>query len=124
MKSLLFGLTALLATASIGSAEVRVAMQPGGRVSIVAKDATVRQILTEWARVGQTKIVNVERIPGTPLTIELRDVPEQQALKSLLRSVSGFVAAPRTTMLTPDTSVFDRIIVMPTVAPASAPLSA
>jgi hypothetical protein len=35
-----------------------------GRVSIVAKDATVRQILTEWARVGRTKIVNVERIPG------------------------------------------------------------
>ena len=55
-----------------------------GRVSIVAKDATVRQILTEWARVGQTKIVNVERIPGGPMTIELTNVPEAHALEILL----------------------------------------
>src|ERR1700752_5077167 len=95
MKSLLFGLTALLATASIGSAEVRVAMQPGGRVSIVAKDATVRQILTEWARVGQTKIVNVERIPGGPITLELSNVPEAQALDTLLRALSGYITAMR-----------------------------
>ena len=60
-----------------------------GRVTVVAKDATVRQILTEWARVGQTKIVNVERIPGGPISIELTDVPEAQALDVLLRSVSG-----------------------------------
>ena len=50
----------------------------------MAKDATVRQILAEWARVGQTKIVNVERIPGGPLTLELNNVPEAQALDILL----------------------------------------
>ena len=66
-----------------------------GRVTLVATDATVRQILAEWARVGQTKIVNVERIPGGPLTLELTDVPEAQALDILLRSVSGYIAAPR-----------------------------
>src|SRR5260221_11486162 len=114
---------ALVVTASSAFADVQVSMQ-NGRVTIVAKDATLRQILTEWARVGQTKIVNVERVPGGPLTIELRDVPEDQALKVLLRSISGFMTAPRTTPATGSASVFDRIIVLPTLAAASAPLSA
>jgi hypothetical protein len=121
MKNIaLLAACALMGAVSTASAEVQLTLQ-SGRVTIIAKDATVRQILTEWARVGQTKIVNVERIPGTPLTIELRDVPEQQALKTLLRSISGYLTAPRTTMLAADTSVFDRIVVMPTLAAASAP---
>ena len=66
-----------LLTASTAVAEVKVTMQEG-RVSIVAKDATVRQILTEWARVGQTKIVNVERIPGGPMTLELTNVRTEE----------------------------------------------
>jgi len=65
MKTLIFAAAACLVGASTASADVHLTMHDG-RVSIVAKDATVRQILTEWARVGQTKIVNVERIPGGP----------------------------------------------------------
>jgi hypothetical protein len=103
-----------LLTASTASADVQVLLN-NGRVSIVAKDATVRQILSEWARVGQTKIVNVERIPGGPLTLELRNVPEGEALDVLLRSVSGYMAAPRQTAVA-NLSVFDRILVMPTAA--------
>jgi hypothetical protein len=111
-----------LLTASTASADVQVLLD-NGRVSIVAKDATVRQILSEWARVGQTKIVNVERIPGGPLTLELRNVPEGQALDVLLRSVSGYMAAPRQTAVA-NLSVFDRIIVMPTAAAPRAAASA
>jgi hypothetical protein len=103
-----------LLTASAASADVQLQLHDG-RVSIVAKDATVRQILAEWARVGQTKVVNVDRIPGGPLTLELSNMPEAQALEVLLRSVSGYMAAPRGTAVA-DLSVFDRIIVMPTVA--------
>ena len=55
----------------------------------------MRQILTEWARVGQTRIVNVERIPGGPVTLQLTDVPESEALDLLLRSVTGYMAAQR-----------------------------
>ena len=88
-----------------------------GRVSLVAKDATVRQILTEWARVGQTKIVNVERMPGGPVTLELTNVPEAQALDVLLRSLSGYIAAPRPVEAA-NLSRFDRIILMPTLAAA------
>jgi hypothetical protein len=94
-----------------------------GQVSLVAKDATVRQILTEWARVGQTKIVNVERIPGGPITLELQNMPEDQALELLLRSVSGYVAAPRP-MMAANMSRFDRILVMPTSAAPKPPVMA
>ncbi len=105
-----------LLAGSTAFADVQVTMQDG-RVSIVAKDATLRQILTEWARVGQTKIVNVERIPGGPMTLELQNVTEDHALDILLRSLSGYLAAPRPTPA-PNLSRFDRILVMPTVAAA------
>jgi hypothetical protein len=116
MKSALFAGALSLAVVATASADVRVSMQDG-HVTIVAKDATVRQILTEWARVGQTKIVNVERIPGGPLTLELTNVPEAQALDVLLRALSGYIAAPRAAAAG-NLSQFDRIIIMPTVASA------
>ena len=123
MKAVLFGLATLLVAASTASADVRMTMQDG-RVSIVAKDATVRQILTEWARIGQTKIVNVERIPGGPITIELTNVTESQALDVLLRALSGYITARRP-VDGANLSQFDRIIIMPTLASARpAPSSA
>jgi hypothetical protein len=123
MKAVLFGIAFCLMGAA-ASADVRMTMQ-NGRVSIVAKDATVRQILTEWARVGQTKIVNVERIPGGPITIELTNVSEAQALDVLLRALSGYITALRPVEAN-NLSQFDRIIIMPTVAsvrpaPSSSP---
>jgi len=105
-----------LSIASTAWADVQVTMHDG-QVSIVAKDATLRQIMTEWARVGQTMVVNVERIPGGPMTLELRDMPEDRALDILMRSLSGYVAAPRA-LQSPTLSKFDRILVMPTVAAA------
>jgi hypothetical protein len=114
MKTLAGPLFLLVLTASTAFADVTVTMHDG-RVTIVAKDATVRQILTEWARVGQTKIVNVERIPGGPMTLELTNVPEQQALDLLLRSVSGYMTAPRPVAVA-NLSQFDRVVVMPTSA--------
>lgn len=110
-----FTVLALAAFAPAASADVQLTIHDG-RVTLVAKDATVRQIMTEWARVGRTKVVNVERIPGGPLTLELKDVPEVQALDVLLRTLSGYMAAPRVAAA-PDASQFDAIIVMPTTAP-------
>jgi hypothetical protein len=111
---IVFGLAATLAAGTTASADVHVSMTDG-RVSVEAKDATVRQILAEWARVGQTKIVNAERIAGGPITIELKDVPEKDALAVLLRTVSGYVAAPRAVPVS-GASVYDRILVLPTSA--------
>ena len=122
MKTLIFGLATSLLAALPAFADVHLTMQDG-RVSIVAKDATIRQILTEWARVGQTKIVNVERIPGGPVTLELNNVKEIQALDVLLRPLSGYIAALRAVEVA-NLSSFDRIIIMPTLAAAGPALSA
>lgn len=126
LRLVLIGGALSLLAGSTASADVQLTIQ-NGRVSLVAKDATVRQILTEWARIGQTKIVNVERIPGGPVTLELTDVSEPEALDVLLRSVSGYMAAPRQATAA-TLSQFDRIVVMPTSAaprqatPAAAPM--
>jgi hypothetical protein len=88
-----------------------------GRVSLRATNATAREILAEWARVGQTTILNGERVPGGPMTIELVDMPEGRALDVILRAASGYVAAPRQADLA-NASRFDRILVLPTSAPA------
>ena len=122
MNSVIAGLAASLLIASPALADVHVTMQDG-RVSIVARDATIRQILAEWARVGQTKIVNVDRIPGGPVTIELKSVTETQALDVLLRSLSGYILAPRA-VAAANMSTFDRIIIMPTLAAARQTASA
>jgi hypothetical protein len=116
--STVFGLVlgVSLLSSSNARADVQMTME-NGRVTIKAKDATLRQIMTEWARVGQTKIVNVERIPGGPMSIELTDVSEEQALATLMKPLSGYVAAPRP-ITNPGVSRFDRILVMPTVAAA------
>ena len=114
MRPVLLSIAALLLVATSAFADVHVFMK-NGRVSIMAKDATVRQILAEWARVGQTKIVNVDRIPGGPQTLELNDVPETEALDVLLRSLSGYIVAPRA-FPAANLSTFDRIIIIPTLA--------
>jgi hypothetical protein len=114
MKLLTFIVAAVLALTAPAFADVQVSIHDG-LVSIVAKDATVRQILAEWARVGQAKVVNLERIPGGPTSLELTNVPEQQALDVLLRAVSGYIAAPRP-VLAANLSRYDRVVVMPTVA--------
>jgi hypothetical protein len=121
MKTAIIGVAAWLIAVSTAFADVQLTMQ-GGRVSLVAKDATVRQILTEWARVGHTKIVNMERVPGGPVTLELINVPESQALDVLLRTLSGYITAPRPVEAA-NLSRFDRIIIMPTLA-AARPASA
>jgi hypothetical protein len=92
----------------------------GGRVTLVADNVTVRQILAEWARVGQTRIVNGDRVPGGPLSLRLDGVPEGRALDTLLRGVAGYMVAPRTIDVA-SASVYDRILIMPT---SSAPPAA
>src|SRR5262245_40174187 len=118
-RALAIAVVGVAAVSSTAYADVQLAIQ-NGRVSLIVKDASVRQLLTEWALSGQTRVVNRERIAGGPVTLQLSDVPEEQAIDVLLRSVSGYVLAPRPTE-SANLSRFDRIIVMPTsVAPAPA----
>ncbi|HET7217365.1 MAG TPA: hypothetical protein VFJ02_04925, partial [Vicinamibacterales bacterium] len=86
-----------------------------GRVTIVAQDVTLRQILDEWGRVGQTVVVGADKLVGPPVTLELHDVAEGRALETLLRSASGYIAKPRAG--TAGASAYDRILIMPTSRP-------
>ncbi len=106
---------ALLLSAAPLAAEVRVAMA-GGSVSISAQNATVAQILAEWARIGKTRILNADRVGGAPLTLELNQISEIDALNILLRNAGGYVVAPRVTPV-PDASKYDRILIVVATSP-------
>lgn len=111
-------LSALLiaCAAAPAAADVQLSIE-NGQVSLRATNATAREILAEWTRVGRTQIVNGERVPGGPMTIQLTGVPEDQALKIILRSAAGYVTAPRRAAIQ-EGSRYDRILVMPTTTPA------
>ena len=118
--SAVFVCAGLAVAARPAAAEVQLTMS-GGRVSLSAKNATIGQILAEWANVGQTKIVNAERVGGGPMTLELTNVPEVEALEILLRSAGGYVLAPRHAGPA-SASQYDRILILPqSTAVSSAP---
>ena len=83
-----------------------------GLVTLMAQDVPVRQILAEWARLGQTTIVNADKLTGPPLTLQLVDRPEREVLDVVLRSASGYIAAQRPTLLA-NASQFDRVMILP-----------
>ena len=89
-------LAVVLAAVSIpaSAGELKLTMQDG-RVTLVADNVPVRQILQEWARIGQTRIVNAEKLNGPNLTLQLVNTPERDALDIILRAASGYIAAPR-----------------------------
>lgn len=84
-----------------------------GRVTLMATNAPLRTILAEWTRQGGTKIVNGDRVPGGPLTLELNNVPERQAIDVLLRGASGYLIGPQLTAAA-DRSTFDSVLILPT----------
>lgn len=90
-----------------------------GRVILFAQDATLGQILAEWARIGNTRIINPEKLPTKRVTFALADETESQALAVLLRSLGGYLAVRRAANV-PGASVFDRIIILSGEAPALA----
>jgi hypothetical protein len=83
-----------------------------GRATLVANEVPLRQILAEWARLGQTTIVNGDKLNGPPMTLQLLDRPEREVLEVLLRSASGYIAAQRTVSIA-NASVFDRVMILP-----------
>lgn len=91
-----------------------------GKVNLVAQNASVRAILTEWSRVGGTRLVNPQLLTGGPVTLELVGVPERQALDIILRDVGGYMLGPRPALVA-GVSSFDRLVVVTAVAGRPAP---
>jgi hypothetical protein len=119
-RSLLI-VTAVVGTASLATAGELVVRIADGRATVIARDVTVAQILSEWARVGDTRVVNGEKLFGGPVTLELVDMPEKQALDILLRSAAGYMTAPRPQPLA-GASLYDRVVILATSqAPVNPP---
>jgi len=114
-----FVLTLVMGSASRGWAGGLTLTIRDGRVSLDAQDVTIRQILMEWSRVGKTQIVNLERVNSGPLTLKFEGLSEDEALDIILRSLPGYVAAPRTASLA-GASMYDRILIMATTTPVAA----
>lgn len=91
-----------------------------GRISLIANNATPAEILAAWSAIGKTRIVNIERLATTRITMELLDVSELEALDILLRSAVGYVAVPRASF-DEHLSRFDRIAIMPIKGAVAAP---
>jgi hypothetical protein len=115
MKKLyMLAVVALLCAGASSAAAQGVTLEfQDGKVRLNAQNVSVSQILAEWSRRGRTTIVNGERVPGPAVTLELQDVPEQQALDIVLRSVSGYLVAARESAVA-GASSFDRIYILPT----------
>jgi hypothetical protein len=121
MRRILLTFALLLAVSLPASAQQLKLSFNDGRVSLDATGVPVRTILNEWAKLGGTKVIGSERIAGSPLTLKLENVPEAQALEIVLRSVAGYMAAPRRASAAVGASMYDRILVLATsAAPAAA----
>lgn len=119
LRSLLTPLVLLGLTATPALAQQVTLTIQDGRVSLDANNAPVSVILSEWARVGGSRVVNGERLPGGLVSLRLSDVPEREALDIVLRDVSGYLLAPR--QAGAGASRFDRILILAT---SSAPRAA
>ena len=111
---------ALLSAASAGAQPQLTLTIQNGRVTLDARNVPVRQILTEWAKVGGVKVVNAEKVTGAAVTLQLPDVPERQALDIVLRGVAGYLLASRAAG-TQGASTFDRILILATSTPPKPP---
>lgn len=109
----------LVASAAYAQADGLQLSIKDGRVTLVADNVQVRTILEEWARIGDTRIVNAEKLVGPPVTLRLENVAERDALDTVLRSAAGYLVAPRPPGV-PGTSVFDRVLIL---ASSRAPVS-
>ena len=67
-----------------------------GRVSIVAENVTLAEILAEWSRKGGSRFVDAEKLPRTPVMLtEFKDQAEADVLRTLLREAPGYGARMR-----------------------------
>lgn len=84
-----------------------------GRVTVIAVDATLGDILREWARAGGSRFTNIDRIPVRErVTIRLENETELRALDVLLRPLAGYAVTGRAPGAA-GASAIDRVLIMP-----------
>lgn len=106
---------AVAATHPLRADEVEISLG-SGRVTLIATDALLTDVLDAWSHAGQTRFVGADRLDNQPVTLHLIDVEEAAALRLLLRSLPGYIAAPRP-MPVPEASTYDRVLLLPVRQP-------
>lgn len=120
--TLLVGGALLLTTATLpAQSERRLELSfQDGTVTLIAANVSVREILDEWVRKGGSKIINGDRLPGTPVTLQFEQAPERLVMDSLLRSAAGYVLGPRLEGYA-GASQFGVISILPTTTSVAGP---
>lgn len=118
---LLVAVAALIAPSTVSAQQVKLQLQ-GGRVSLDVRNTPLSQILNEWARVGGVKIVNGDKIQAPPVSLQLTDVPERQALDLLLRNAPGYILGVRAGA--GGSTTYDRILILATTSAPRTPAPA
>jgi len=83
-----------------------------GRVTLVAENVTLREILQEWARKGGSTIVNLDKVTGNAVPrTEFTNQPEAEVMATLLRELPGYGASMRAASA-PGTSAVKTVYIM------------
>ena len=94
-----------------------------GRMTVLAESVSLRTIIQEWARVGGVRLVDPQHVTLTPVSVDLRNLPEGAALKVLLRTVPGYLLQQRA-VESGGPSAFERLVVMAPARSAGVALTA
>lgn len=105
-------ITAVVVAPLLATGEIRLAID-GGRVTLSATEAPLAAVLAEWSRLGGTRFVGAETLGGETVTLHLVDADEAEAIRLLLRSAVGYVAAPRRKEA-PGAARYDRVTILAT----------
>ncbi len=99
--------------------KVKITFEEGGLVTLVANEASVREILAEWERQGGSKFVNAERLTNVkPVTMQFTHQRESDVMASLLRQAAGYLLGPRRAG-TVGASSFEVVYILPTSNPST-----
>jgi len=108
-----------------GSTERKLVLTFDGKgfASLVAQNVSVGEVFAEWARVGGSKIINAEKLPGGRISVKFENFPEAKLVESLVRlsraQGAGYIAVPRLVDAPPTPSLLQAISIMPSSSPTN-----
>jgi len=119
LAALVSGIAAqdLLAQQDASRRRLEISFDLEGRVTLVAENVTIREVLAEWGRVGGSYVINAEKLAGGPVPmLRFENRPEREVIDSLLRTAAGYILGPRTAR-TAGPSLYETVMILPTSSP-------
>jgi hypothetical protein len=94
-----------------------------GLVTLDASNVTVDEILARWTAATGLSVVSKSGVGSElPVTLQLKGIPEREALQTVLRDLSGYIMGERRDARTGVVTI-DRLLILPSSA-AQAPATA